>query len=42
MPIIRGNSAGPSIYFYHDLCDEAVIGSGDGNIDCQPMYWILE
>lgn len=41
-PVLRGTGAGPTIYFYNDLCDEAVIGTGTGNTDCLAMYWSLE
>lgn len=40
-PVIRGTSSGPSIYFYANACDESAIGSGSGNADCQPMYWVI-
>jgi len=40
--VIRGTSTGPSIYFYANACDESAIGSGSGNTDCQPMYWVIQ
>jgi hypothetical protein len=42
-PVIRNaNNSSPTIYFYHDDCDESVIGNGSGNTDCRPFYWILQ
>ena len=41
-PVIRGTGSGPSIYFYNSACDEDEIGSGSGNMDCYPMYWVLQ
>lgn len=40
--IIRSSGAGPTIYFYHDDCDESVIGSGTGNTDCRAFHWVLQ
>ncbi len=41
-PVIRGTNAGPTIYFYNDLCDEGTIGTGTGNTDCLAMYWLVQ
>lgn len=40
-PVIRGTGSGPSVWFYHDDCDQDVIGAGSGNSDCHAFYWIL-
>ncbi|HEY1014929.1 MAG TPA: choice-of-anchor Q domain-containing protein [Herpetosiphonaceae bacterium] len=40
-PVIVGSGSGPTVYFYHSLCDEDVIGNGSGNTDCQALYWEL-
>jgi hypothetical protein len=40
--ILRSTGSGPTLYFYHDNCDESQIGSGSGNTDCQAFYWILQ
>lgn len=41
MPVIRRTGVGPTLWFYHSLCDEEVIGTGTGNTDCQAMYWTV-
>ncbi len=41
-PVIIGSGSGPTVYFYHALCDEAVIGEGNGNTDCQAFYWQIQ
>lgn len=40
--LIKSSGAGPTIYFYHNNCDETVIGNGSGNTDCQPFYWTIQ
>jgi hypothetical protein len=41
-PLLRSTGSAPTIYFYHPDCDEDVIGSGSGNVDCHPMYWSIQ
>lgn len=41
-PVIVGSGSGPTVYFYHSLCDEEVIGEGNGNSDCQAFYWEIQ
>lgn len=40
--ILKSTGAGPTVYFYHDDCDESVIGTGSGNTDCHALYWVLQ
>ncbi len=40
-PVLRSTGGSPTVYFYHDDCDEGVIGSGSGNTDCRAFYWEL-
>jgi hypothetical protein len=43
--ILRSTGVGPTLYFYHNLCDGSVVDvSADpsGNTDCQPLYWIVQ
>jgi hypothetical protein len=40
--ILKSTGAGPTVYFYHDDCDESVIGTGSGNTDCRAFYWVLQ
>lgn len=40
-PVLRSTGGSPTVYFYHDDCDEGVIGSGSGNTDCHAFYWEL-
>lgn len=42
VPLVRGAGPAPTLYFYHPDCDEDVIGSGSGNVDCHPMYWTVQ
>ncbi|MEO7324759.1 MAG: right-handed parallel beta-helix repeat-containing protein [Dokdonella sp.] len=41
-PLWRSTGSAPTLYFYHPDCDEDVIGSGSGNVDCHPLYWIVQ
>jgi nitrous oxidase accessory protein NosD len=41
-PKLRGTGTGPTVYFYHALCDENVVGTGSGNTDCFASYWLLQ
>lgn len=41
MPIIRGTTIGPSLYFYTEACEAMVEAGLSGNVDCTPMYWTV-
>jgi Divergent InlB B-repeat domain len=41
-PVIRRTGAGPTVYFYNDLCDENTVGTASGNTDCLASYWVLQ
>lgn len=41
MPILRGTTAGPTLYFYTEACEAMVTAGLSGNTDCTPMYWTV-
>ncbi|MEO8671229.1 MAG: choice-of-anchor Q domain-containing protein [Tahibacter sp.] len=41
-PVLRSTGSGPTVYFYHPDCDEDVIGTGSGNVDCHAMHWLVQ
>lgn len=41
MPILRGTTAGPTLYFYTQACEDMVTAEQSGNTDCTPMYWTV-